>query len=360
VQASYSDATVEAGTQAADLEPPPGFFETNVAPSLPKIVKKATGYDTEEAKLRAQNNSRRFLEEGEALFQQAKYSEAVEKFRSAAKLWPDSPVAEDSLFRVGECHFFSDNYPAAHEAYKDLMTKYENSRYLDQIVQREFKMAQYWQALGRTPSGQSYINFTDKTQPWFNTPGNALDAYEAIRLHDPAGDLADDAIMATATTHFENGRFEEADYHFGLLRSEYPQSEHQAAAHMLGIRAKLENYQGPHYDSEPLDEAEELVGQALVQFPKELAGERERLLKTQAAARAQQAERDWSIAEYYAKTQHYSAARYHLQTLREDFPDTRFAEMAAERLAQIKDLPDSPPQRLPWLVKLFPEKKRRR
>ncbi|MBI3461838.1 MAG: outer membrane protein assembly factor BamD [Planctomycetes bacterium] len=360
MQASYSEATAEAAKQAADLDSPPGYFETNVAPTLPKFLKKAAGYDTEEAKLRAQNNARKFAEEGEALFQQAKYTEAIDKFRTAAKLWPDSPVAEDSLFRVGECYFFSDNYPDAHDAYQEVMTKYENSRYLDHIVQREFKMAQYWQALGRTPAGQSYINFTDKTQPWFNTPGNALDAYDAIRLHDPAGDLADDAIMATATTHFENGRFEEADYHFGLLRSEYPQSEHQAKAHMLGIRAKLENYQGPHYDSKPLDEAEELTGQALVQFPTELADERERLLQTRAAARAQQAERDWSIGEYYAKTEHYGAARYHWQKLRADFPDTRFAEMAAERLAQTKDLPENPPQRLPWLIKLFPENKRRR
>ena len=38
-------------------------------------------------------------------------------------------------------------------------------------------------------------------------------------------------------------------------------------------------------------------------------------------------------------------------------PGTEFAQQAQERLTQLVDQPDAPPQRLPWLVKIFPEDK---
>jgi len=83
--------------------------------------------------------------------------------------------------------------------------------------------------------------------------------YEQIRLNDPTGSLADDSIMATANSHFVHGEWDDADYHYGLLRTEYPRSEYQYQAHLLGLRCKLLRYQGPGYDNSPLVEADELA-----------------------------------------------------------------------------------------------------
>ena len=89
-----------------------------------------------------------------------------------------------------------------------------------------------------TPNGY------DQTRPWLDTLGHAIKTYDNIRLNDPTGPRADDAIMATANIYFQRGRFDDADYHYSLLRREYPRSELQFEAHLLGLQAKLRKYQG--------------------------------------------------------------------------------------------------------------------
>ena len=72
--------------------------------------------------------------------------------------------------------------------------------------------------------------------------------------------------MATANIYFDRGRFDDADYHYTLLRREYPRSELQFEAHLLGLQAKLRKYQGEDYDGTPLEEAKTLVKQLRSQF----------------------------------------------------------------------------------------------
>ena len=96
------------------------------------------------------------------------------------------------------------------------------------------------------------FNFKDKTMPFWDSTGNTVAVYESIRMDDPTGPLADDATMATANTLFLKGRYEDAGYHYDLMRTEFPQSEFQAQAHLLGMQSKLQSYQGPQYDDKPL------------------------------------------------------------------------------------------------------------
>jgi len=160
--------------------------------------------------------------------------------------------------------------------------------------------------------------------------------------------------MATANEHFLNDHFDDADYFYSLLRSEYPKSEHLIQAYLLGLRAKLRKYDGAMYDSTPLSEAEDLIDQMLSQFPSELGKERERVIQAGRAVRAQLAQRDYEMAEFYCKTKYYGPASVYFKNVIKDFPETKFAEMARQRLDEIKDLPPEPPQRLKWLANLFP------
>ncbi len=198
-------------------------------------------------------------------------------------------------------------------------------------------------------------NITDKTRHGFDTIGQALRVYENIRLNDPTGPLADDALMATANTYFKLGRYEDADYHYGLLRREYPRSQHQFEAHLLGLQSKLRKYQGPDYDGTALDEAEKLAKQLVTQFPDRVGAERERMQKTRAEVSAQRALRAWTRAEYYAKGKYYGAAKAYYQKIVDNYSDSKLAEESRTRLAALDGQPDRPPQRVAWLANLFPE-----
>ena len=301
--------------------------------------------------------ARQAYAEGDALFKAGKYAEAAEKYKIAAIRWPESTLEEDAMFMLGESYFFSDQYYRSSETFARLLKQYENSRHLDRVVVRDFAIARYWEReadkhLALVP------NFTDKTLPYFDPLGNGIAVYESIRLNDPTGPLADDATFATANAYFLDRRYEDADYHYELIRKEYPHSEFQLQSHLLGLRAKLRTYQGAEYDDKPLGESDKLINSTLQQFGAEIAEERDRLVRVQRAIRAQRAEREWENGEYYYRRKYYRAARVYYSNLLKTYPDTNFAEMAQARLDETKNFRPVPKNYWTWVGRVFGERSR--
>jgi hypothetical protein len=229
------------------------------------------------------------------------------------------------------------------------------------VIDREWKIARYWEEHEKAdPDWPLTPNALDKTRPWFDTLGHAVKTYESIRLNDPTGPRADDAIMATANIYFAHRRYEEADYNYTLLRREYPRSELQFEAHLLGLQAKLRKYQGEDYDGTPLEEAKVLVKQLNSQFAGRLSkDEKDRLVTTEAQVNQEIATRDYRMAAYYDNKKDYGAAKYYYGQVIKKYPDTELAKQSRDRYAELKEQPDRPPKRLAFLVDLFPESRER-
>jgi outer membrane protein assembly factor BamD (BamD/ComL family) len=294
--------------------------------------------------------------EGEAHYQKKEYAAAGKKFTKAYDRWPDSPLEEDALFMAAESYFFADQYQKAEDAYGMLIKKYPSTTRLDQVVNRRFAIGRYWELHhASNPHWPVTPNFTDKTRPWFDTAGHALKIYERIRLDDPNGPLADDATMATANFHFVNGRFEDADYFYTLLRTEFPKSDFQYHAHLFGLKAKMLKYQGADYDGQPLKESEELAKQLVQQFPRELGADMERIRTMQAEIRRESANREFALGEFYHKGKYYGASKMYYQQVARDYPETELAKQSLARLEEARGAPDVPEDRFAWLTGLFPE-----
>jgi outer membrane protein assembly factor BamD (BamD/ComL family) len=296
------------------------------------------------------------LAEGEKLFAAKKFDAAAKQFKKAAGRWPDSSMEEQAMFLQAEGYFFADRYPKAEDTYGELLKKYPNTRYLDTSVARQFSIAHYWKEKDMASHRWTLVpNLVDRTQPWFDTGGHAINAFDSVRVNDPRGQLADDAIMHVANTYFLKGRYEDADYYYGLLRTECPKSSFQLDAHMLGLKSKLMCYQGAGYNGKPLEEAEELIDQMLVQFPQELGDKRELVVQEKARVRHARADRDIKLAQYWDNGKHYGAAKIYYAEVLKNFPQTPHAEEAKTRLAAIQSEPDHPPNRLAFLTDLFEE-----
>lgn len=304
-----------------------------------------------------QNIAKQKYAEGNQLFLDKKYDEAAKAYKEAARRWPDSIMEEDATFMLGESQFFADRYSNATDTYASLLKKYENSRYLDKVMQRQYVIGRYWDDQGKVV--YNYVpNVTDKTRPLFDTAGHSINVYESIRLNDSTGPLADDAVMATANAYFVKGRYEDAAYHYDLLRKDYPKSEHQRQSHLLGLQSRMRTYQGPQYDIKPLNDAEKLADATINQFGHELPEERARLLEMQTRIRTQQAEREFTNGEYYYNRKYYGAARHHYQLVIDNFPESAVAQMARKRIEDSRDLPAVPPNYFEWMGKLFGERDR--
>ena len=299
--------------------------------------------------------ARTALEEGDALFREGKFKEAIPKYKKAIDRWPDSVVEEDAMWQLAECQFFTDQYPKAEDTYTELVKKYANTRYLDRVAQRQFLIGQYWLAIDKKLHLPVLVpSLADRSRPLFDTRGRALKAFDHVRINDPRGPLADDSIMAQANAHFVDREWLDADYFYNLLRTEYPDSDFLLQAHLFGLQAKLRAYQGAGYEGGVLDEAELLADQVLVQFPDQLTPEeQERVIKTQAEVAAQQASRHWKRAEFYAKGKHYTSARIYYAMIARDYPKTMLAEEARGRLKGIEGLADVSDNPFPMLTRVL-------
>jgi outer membrane protein assembly factor BamD (BamD/ComL family) len=337
-----------------------GFEWADLAPdNMYKNLKKATGYGPDEKIARAtmqeaQTLFREAAQETAAAIRVKKFTDAGAKFAVVADRWPDSPLEEDALFLQAESEFFSDQYPKSHDTYGGLLKKYTNTRHLDTVVYREFALGRYWEQLYTAkPTWPTTPNLTDGTRPMFDTFGYAIQAYERIRMHDPTGPLADHSLMALGNAYFRYGEFENAANYYDLLRKEYPNSKHQMSAHLLDLQAKMRVYQGSWYDGAPLKDAQKIADQTLSQFGDKLGSERERVARARAQIIEEQANREFTIAQYYDQHEDYRAARIYYRSVVDGFPNTHRAKEAEQRIGQIRGLPDVPPNHFAWLNTLL-------
>jgi len=345
----YDPGTVDPRLLSED-EPEPTWVDRLTESTSPKKIgakfKQLTGRGPDEDVARHNYN------EADLAFREKRYEDALKCYKIAADRWPDSSLQEDALFMAAECYFQLNRYPKASDTYTKLVKKYENSRYLDLIVKRRFAIGRYWEQRSKQNPIKG-MNFKDKSMPVWDTVGNTVAIYESIRMDDPTGPLADDATMATANVLFLNGRWEDAGYHYDLIRTEFPQSDFQPQAHLLGMQAKLRSYQGPHYDAKPLMDAKKLGHSLQTQFAAQLPNERENIQQTLKTIDAQIAERDWSLGEFYYGTQHYTAARYYYGEVVKQYPHSRFADLARNRIDEVKDKPPDPKDEIELLANLF-------
>jgi outer membrane protein assembly factor BamD (BamD/ComL family) len=332
-----------------------GFEWSDMAPeNIYKNLKKAAGYGPNEAIARAA------FKEGQSLFAQKKFVEAAVKFKEAGDRWPDTPLEEDALFLQGESYFFADEYVKANDAFEALFKKYSNTRHLETAVAREFAIGRFWEQMQDTkPLWTIQPNLTDKGRPLFGTFSNAIKAYQNVRMYDPTGPLADHSIMAIGTAYFRHNEFENAAMEFDQLRKDYPNSDHQMLAHVLGMQAKMRVYQGDMYDKTALKEAHEIADSALSQFGPKLGDEQARMVQSRNQIIEKEANSQYVIGQYYEKNKYYRAARVYYTTVVEEYPRTQKADLAKQRLAAIQNEPDEPTNHFKWLIDLFPASKKR-
>ena len=282
------------------------------------------------------------------------FLKASDDFKKASSSWPDSALHEDALFMHGESQFFADRYPAAEDAFAELIEHHPNTRYLDIVDARRFEISRYWLAKHRErPRGLLRPNFFDRTRPRIDSFGHAVKLFDQIRMDDPTGKLADDATMAAANAYFEAGKYRKADVLYSDLRESFPSSEHQFQAHLLGLKCKLLIYQGPEYDDTPLKEAEKLAEQIRRQFRSEYQKERDYVDRAHAEVRAHLAQQDWYKAKYYERRKEFGGARHYFERVAQGYPTTKAAEAARGQLAQLEDEMDSGSSQVSWLTDIF-------
>ena len=286
------------------------------------------------------------------------FRRAGDLYLQAADRLPNSSIEQDALFQAGEAFFFADSYDKANDAYEKLIQKYSGSRLMDRAEARRFAIAQYWSELQElSPDRLWTYNFTNRERPARDTGGHARRVFNNIRLEDPTGKLADDATLALGNAYFRNKAYLDAADSYEDLRKAYPGSPHLFNATVLEIQSRLRAYRGPAYDGMGIEKANRLMEALVAQFPEQVEEQRTALDELAAEIRYELAARELYLAKLYDRRNENRAARLYYGKIVSKFSDTVLAKEASERLAELQDEPDLPPQKLKWLVDVLPKPK---
>jgi tetratricopeptide (TPR) repeat protein len=259
-------------------------------------------------------------------------------------------VAEKARYLQGECYREIKRYPEAVDTYHKMLVDFPGGAYRERACQRMFAIADYWlddtraeiqaEREGKSVIGDRVTKLVklDKSKPTLDQEGRALQALEYVHTNDITGPTADKALYWAGYVHFYRGNYQEADHFFSLLVEMHADSPLRQQATELAIIAKNNSTGGSQYDGQKSAEALQLVGHAEATMPEFRTPEKSEFLSRQKMAiRMQQADKDFKVAEYYERSRHPGSAYFYYELVKKRYPGTKYAEMAEERVAKLKD-----------------------
>jgi outer membrane protein assembly factor BamD (BamD/ComL family) len=285
------------------------------------------------------------------LYRQDNLAAAEKAFHKVAENTRNSPlVAEEARFYEAECLYRQDKLPKACDTYHKMLTDFPAGAFRDQAVRRVFDIANFWLEDTRTEMAEyrekregqrtfvlpAVFHPIDKKKPFVDEEGRALQALEWVHLNDITGPLSDKSLFLAGGVKFYREDYKEADHYFTQLVERHKDSPLAPQAIELAIISKHMSTGGADYDGRKVAEARVLVDTALRNYP-ELAREKSGFLERQLASISlQQAQKDYQIAEFYRRTGHPGSAYFYYEIVRRRYPGTKVAELATERMHQIR------------------------
>jgi outer membrane protein assembly factor BamD (BamD/ComL family) len=288
------------------------------------------------------------LASAKVLYQQGKHKEAAKVFdwlAERAKKAKNDEIHEEALFWQGECLYALRDWTTARDKYQELLTNHPSSRYRNEAVQRQYDIAKYWlddtrAAMNESKADKSWwsmptlVHF-EKEKPTFDEEGHAIRACEQVYLQDPTGPLAAQALYWAGGVNFYRENYEAADRYYSILVEQFPRSPLAPQALELAIHSKINMTGGAPYDGRKLIEARQLTDTALRSYP-ELTGKQEFLENTLLSINEQQAEKDFSVAEFYRRTGHPGAAYFYYEIVRRRYAGTDWDKKAYARMLELR------------------------
>ncbi|MCX6350222.1 MAG: outer membrane protein assembly factor BamD [Candidatus Aureabacteria bacterium] len=261
--------------------------------------------------------------------QEGAWSRAARRYRHLAESFPESPFAPEALFQLGECLEKLGRRSDAFRAYQKILDDYPRKGDLDKILGRQF-------AIGELCLNQrrDYLLYT--TSPAL---ADAVDIFRQIVRTATFSDYSPRAQFNLAFALQEQGKYEEAELEYDLVKGNYPDSPVMPdALFQLGLCAREQSL-GANYDQLEARKAVETFREFVRRYPDAPQVPRARELLNDLVG--QEAEKVYDIGRYYERKDCPAGAAIYYRQVVEKFPGSSFAARAQERLGGIKPSPEA-------------------
>lgn len=265
------------------------------------------------------------LEEGLKFFNNRNYKQAIVSFRKVIIHYPDSKEAQEAQFYLGESYYKLGELVRAFQEYERLIKRYPNSKYIEEVLQRQYNIGE--ELISRSPKllGLDLYNFVEHP---------AITVFQSIIKNAPYSEVGVKAQYKLGTLFLELGRLEEAKDTFQTLVDNHPDSEWaQAGKYQLALilaKTSLDS----DYDQTTTQEAIKKLEDFTNKYPDlQVTPQMKENINI---LRNREAKKNFDIAQFYMKQKKYESAKIYYNIVVKEYYETEWATKAKEKLKELE------------------------
>lgn len=253
-------------------------------------------------------------------FDDKKYEEAKVEFNKLLKEYPRSFEASEGQYYLGRIEEELGNLYEAYLAYQKVIDKYPFSERIQEIVEREYNIAEAFM------SGQKR-KALGVTIPVENP---SIEIFSKVVDNSSYGPIAPKAQYKLGLVLKSLMRYYEAEEAFEKVISNYPDSEWVEAAKFQIAACRQAISRGPDYDQGAAQDAKEKFEEFVEEHPDAVLSRQaqENIL----SLKDKEAESNYNIAIFYEKQKQYDAAKVYYNDTANRYPESIWAAKSLERL----------------------------
>jgi tetratricopeptide (TPR) repeat protein len=195
------------------------------------------------------------MDEARDLFRRGKYEEAAKLFHQFEnELHYPVAVSQECFYSEAECYRLLKEYPRAADLYAELLKRFSETLYREQVLQHLYDIANYWlddtraemkqaketEAEGKRQLVSIRVPQRDRSKPTFGQERKALALLGLVRAADLNGPLADRCLFTQGGVKYFRREFGGAGHCFEDLVDHYPHSPLAYPALKYAVLAKAQ------------------------------------------------------------------------------------------------------------------------
>lgn len=263
------------------------------------------------------------LEEAWERYNAEDYGKATHLAAYIPQYHPDCFDAEEAYYLAGESCFQDEDYWWSFRYYRDLLTRFPVSQFIDEVAEKDFQIGEAY--LNQEPGFFGHL-FTNRSR--------GVRVLNHLVTNFSRHSLADDALMAMGDYFYEDEEYPDAAFNYSRILKFYSGSEwSEKALFRLGHSYFLDT-KGISYDRENPLKALASMRVYIIKYPKgNYIESAEGLLKQ---SEENLAKKELEIARYYMNQDCDLGTRIHLANIVIVFPETASSKVAREIMAKHK------------------------
>jgi outer membrane protein assembly factor BamD (BamD/ComL family) len=260
------------------------------------------------------------LEYAKAFYEEKKYDDAKREFKKAIKAFPKAVEAAESQYYLGLVEEAQGNLYEAYLAFQKLIDKYPFSERIQEVIEREYKIAEKFMAGERRKSLGVVLPVENP----------AIEIFTKVIENSSFGPLAAKSQYKLGLVLKSQMMYYEAEDAFNKVLGNYPDSDWVEAAKFQIAACKAAVSRGSDYDQGATQEAKEKFEEFVEEHPDAvLSRDAEKKI---GQLKEKEAEANFNTARFYEKQDAYEAAKIYYNDTIVRYPDSPWAAKAMERL----------------------------